>query len=559
MTERGPEPVGAARESRWPRYAAAAAGFAWFLYIGGGPTLNPRNFLWVMAGDWLQHWLGWLYFQHDPWSFPLGRISSLLYPVGTNIGFTDSNPLVSLLLKPFASLLPKYVQFIGPWLATCFALQGYMGAALASTVTRRPWQQFLGGCLFVLSPVLVARLGHDTLCAHWLILGLLYLGLRDCRNDDAARRFAWLAAGAAVLSSWIHPYLAAICWVLAHAVYLRLWRSQRFTLSRAAVFSAVSTGAMLAAFWVVGYFQGAGLATDGFGAYSSNLLTFVNAMGHSRLLPTIDVPPKQWEGFGFLGAGGIVLAIVALAVFARRRPWAAAARAWPILAVALLMGVYAISTVVLAGNREVWRADWLTPVATPFRASGRFIWPIHYLVLLFGVWGITRAFGSRRATLATFALAAAISFQAIDLKVDSFWLSAKVIRQAPLYNLRAAAGRYHHVALVPMDVFGACGGGYDEDRTYRYMYLAYRLDATYNSGIFARLQGARVLRECLKQQQAILRGQLDPETIYVMSPDDLPAFDAAGAACGQFAEDAICVSRDSDAAFRRYLVESGRR
>ena len=107
---------------RWPRYAAAFLGFAWFLQIGGGPTLNPTHKTLIMSGDWMQHWFGWLMFRREEWTFPLGAISGMPYPIGTTVGYTDSNPLVSLLLKPFSGLLPQEFQFIGLWLAFCFVM-----------------------------------------------------------------------------------------------------------------------------------------------------------------------------------------------------------------------------------------------------------------------------------------------------------------------------------------------------------------------------------------------------------------------------------------------------
>ena len=546
------------KRAHWPRYAAAAAGFAWYLRIGGGPTLNPRHFQWLMAGDWLQHWLGWLFFRNDPWTFPLGHISSLLYPVGTNIGFTDSNPLLSLMLKPVAGLLPRHFQFIGPWLALCFALQGYMGAALASTVTSRRSHQFLGGCLFALSPVLVARLGHDTLCAHWLILCLLYLGLRECQDPADARRFSWLATAAAVLSAAIHPYLAAMCWVLAHAVFTRLWRSRHVTLVRAGTMAAATTAGMVSVFGAIGYLGPAQMGSPSFGAYSSNLLTLVNPMAFSRLLPSIDVPAEQWEGFGFLGAGGLTLAAVAALVAILRRPATTGRHAWPVLAGSLLMAAYAVSSVVMVGAREVVRLDWLTPVVTPFRSSGRFIWPLHYLLLLLGIWGATRAAVRGRQAVATGLLAGAVVLQAADLNVDSSWLGWKGFRPAPISNLRIAAGHFRHVELAPMQVFNACGGEYRVDHVYRYMHVAYRLDSTYNSGIFARLPARSVVAECRRQDSLIERGELDPETLYVVRTDSLPSFERAGAACGQFGEDWLCVSRESYEPFRRYVLENGR-
>ena len=187
-----------------------------------------------------------------------------------------------------------------------------MGAALASTVTRRPWQQFLGGCLFALSPVLVARLGHDTLCAHWLLIGLLYLGLRDYPDAASARRaISWLATGAAMLSAAIHPYLAVMCWVLAHALFVRLWRSRRITLARAASAAARDHARACWPSSAPSATSGRPARHPGVRRLSSDLLTLVNPMGYSRLLPSSDVPTFQWEGFGFLGAGGIVLSLVA--------------------------------------------------------------------------------------------------------------------------------------------------------------------------------------------------------------------------------------------------------
>jgi hypothetical protein len=72
----------------------------------------------------------------------------------------------------------------------CFVLQGYAGAALAGALTKDAGQQMLGGFLFVLSPALFARLGHDTLCAQWVLVALLYFGFANSpiRPRAVARR-----------------------------------------------------------------------------------------------------------------------------------------------------------------------------------------------------------------------------------------------------------------------------------------------------------------------------------------------------------------------------------
>src|SRR6186713_2658943 len=138
---------------QWPRLAAAALGFLWYLKMGGGPTLNPANTSWAFYGDWRQHWLGWQFFRDAPWTFPPALLPALPYPVGTALAFTDSNPLVSILLKPFSPWLPAEAQFIGPWLALCLTPQGYAGAALAGFVPRTNRRHLPGGPLSVLTPV----------------------------------------------------------------------------------------------------------------------------------------------------------------------------------------------------------------------------------------------------------------------------------------------------------------------------------------------------------------------------------------------------------------------
>jgi hypothetical protein len=548
---------------RWPRYAAAAFGFVWFVQLCGASTLNPLNTTWMFTGDWRQHWLGFLFFQREPWTFPLGGMPSLLYPIGTNIGFTDSNPLLAILVKPFAGILPAEYQLVGWWLASCFVLQGYAGAALASAITKDAGQQMFGGFLFVLSPVLFIRLGHDTLCAQWVLLALLYVGLREFEDASQRRHAPWIVVALVLFAAAVHPYLAAMALVLALAVLIRLWRARVLTIPRTAGWMMASTLGLLAVWGAIGYFGRTPDGSGGFGTYPADLLTLFDPTDYSRLIPRLGTFGGEWEGIGFLGAGGLIALGIALVAFARRRPtWRPGAGL--MVAACVLLGVYALSSSIHFVGEEVLDVQWLyEPVMSltkPFRSSGRFIWPVHYLALAFGFWGVTRIFGRTQTEKGTLLLAAVVILQASDARIDRWWVGRNTEPQISVAHFELSRGHYQHLALAPSQVLGACGDPkYPEDYVYRFMLLAHRLGLTFNSGIYARLDVQKVRTACEVQNRAVDAGTLDPQTIYIASDTEIWRFKAAGgaAACGRWDGHWICVDRKSNPRFATY-IETGK-
>jgi hypothetical protein len=360
-----------------------------------------------------------------------------------------------------------------------------------------------------------------------------------------------------VLSAAIHPYLAVMCWVLAHTVFLRLSWSRGLTLVQAAAATFATTAGVLAVFGAVGYFGAERLGLGGFGVFSADILALVNPMGHSRFLPSLSVPAVQWEGFGYLGLGGIILVIVATAGLVFRRP-SIPSRVWLVGVVSTLMAVYALSNVVTFNGVEILRVGALTPGITPFRASGRFVWSFHYLLLLFGVWGATRAFRLRRGWMVTALLAAAVAVQAADVTLAASWFQPKDFRSARLFDFRLAIGHYRHLALSPVQVFEVTAAPFEEDVAYRYMLLAHKLRVTFNSGRFARVPARPVLDAAARSGSALMKGDLDPQTIYVVWPPLVRLFQDRHAACGPIDGDWICVSSDSHEPFRAFLDNAGR-
>ncbi|WP_253910720.1 DUF6311 domain-containing protein, partial [Pyxidicoccus fallax] len=292
---------------------AALVGFLTFLAMYGPAALDPTRLGWLIRDDFSQHLLGWLFFRNSPLGFPLGAIPGYLHPLGTTLGYTDSLPWVGLLLRPFSALLPADFQYIGPWLCLCVVMQGAVGAWVARRMGATVTLQWLIGALLVLSPAMFVRMSmsHDALSAHWLIVLLVGLHLVPQRDARDATRALVCGFVLCVLAAGIHPVLTVMVLALSVSLCARTalegHRGWRWPVL-AAVANVAAVAGLLTAF---GYFGMTGpLGAAGFGDFSADLATFLNPLGYrhirwSRFLPTLNQGGGQYEGFGYLGVGGL--------------------------------------------------------------------------------------------------------------------------------------------------------------------------------------------------------------------------------------------------------------
>jgi hypothetical protein len=555
---------------------AAAFGVFWFIQAHGDRTLDPGQVDWLMVGDWSQHLTGWLFFRNESLlQLPLGAIPSLAHPLGTTVGYMDSIPLVALVLRPLAGVLPFPFQYIGPWLALCFALQGYVGARLTALFTPNPVAHFLGGALFTLAPVLMWRLGHESLCAHWLLLGLFWVNLRDWPEPRGARRAVGVTFLLVGLSATVHPYLSAMGLALGAAALVRLrlvdgmlsWRGMALSLGGLVAL-------LLALFWLLGY---VGTSTpagiEGFGDVSSDLLTLVNPMKWSRLLPTLRTERGQYEGFGYLGVGVLLLlglggGSALVLKLSRRSDWTPRwRRAVPLAVCCLLMGLFALSArVTFAGQPVVDLQGLYQPVmrlVEPFRSSGRFIWPLHYalvtaaVALVLGAW-------HRRPWVGTALLAVAVGVQMFDLgpAVAEERFQARAWNGLHSPEWERMKDDYRHLVLFPPQLHDGNGRGCPYPGpgapfSPMFAYRAASLGMTFNSAYLARVdpEGARAY--CAALQQEAERGSFQPESVYVVHPSYLEPFlrRPESVVCGVLDGYAVCVSSTRESAFRRVLEQ----
>jgi Family of unknown function (DUF6311) len=113
-------------------------GLAFVAYLYGWGILDVRNVAWLLDGsDTTIHFLGWDFFRHDHWRWPLGVNPTLGYVTGNSIVFSDSLPLLALVFKAFRAVLPDPFQYQGLILYGDFMLNGCFAALLAYRLSRQ--------------------------------------------------------------------------------------------------------------------------------------------------------------------------------------------------------------------------------------------------------------------------------------------------------------------------------------------------------------------------------------------------------------------------------------
>jgi hypothetical protein len=502
---------------------------------------------------------GFTFYRNAELSFPLGATPELFWPFGTSVAFTDANPWMAVLFKLLSPLLPLDFQYAGLWFLLCFVLLGVTGTRLTACFTRDPLRQALGGCLFVLTPLLPARSGHVALCAFFFLTAMLQLYLRPTPTRERALHTLAFVLPLVVWSSGTHGYLSLMVLALALALIVRLgWVDKllRWQEALGAVVAYLTAAAFT--YYLFGYigWKETELTAEGFGQFSSDLGALVNPQEWSRWFSALPMRPRQGEGFAYLGSGVLALLLVALlrALRSRRPRFRALVGLAPLLVVVALMWMYALSSQVcwqgelVLDARALYREfDALTGI---FRSSGRFVWPLHFMLMAGAVWGGATL---EPRWLGRLLLVLAVGAQAAELNPKP--LSFEPARFEPLRDpiWATTSGSYRHLALQPLQLLWVCP--YDHQLVNRLSYEAYRRKLSFNSGNFMRkepnlkpLCRLRVGREA----------PLDEQTVYVVDRRHLADFGRAGAVCGRVDGLAVCVDGARDTPLLRLLRQRSR-
>jgi hypothetical protein len=516
------------RSLQWlsrPWVIAVILGLAAGLYALPLHMIDPTNIKWLNRDDTLAHWLGWEHFRNGPlFQLPLGKSELYGLEKSSSIVFSDSIPLMALLLHPIEGLLPTPFQYLGLWSLLCFILQAYFGYRLASLVMKPP-ASIAATLLFLMSAPMLLRIHvHTSLLSHWLPLAAVYFyfSLDDWR---------WKRWGALIaVATLVHGYLFAMVTMIWLAHLGKMAAMGKLKGGPRVIAAALGRAGLVVLFvgvvtWLAGYFGVKGVNQHLYGQARYDLMNPICSYGAwSAWWPTIYCGNRNadWDGQAFLGLGNLavlgvaVAGVLVLLVLRRRLPdLSSRMPRWPLLVVCLLLLAFAATNDVIFGSKEIFHYDlptWWLAKAENFRSSGRMMWPVFYVEIFLIVALFARAIPARWQV---WILLPAGLIQAYDFRYGIEVINAEIPTANRIRDLQSPAWEQlgHYDRLVSVPARTAQPGWNDM------AWQAAQRGLGTNIGYFGRVDPRREAQGRQRWVRTVTMGPFDPETVYVFADE----------------------------------------
>jgi hypothetical protein len=488
--------------------SALIGGFIFFILYG--ELLNPFYDAWLLIvdPDIAQAYIGWAMYRVADWSYPIGLAVNYAHPIGVAVTYTDSIPLFAIVFKIFRNFLPDTFQYFGLWIGMSFILQSIFGFLLLNNFLKKKSLAVLGSAIFVLSPIMLFRLGgHFALGGQWLILAGLYLLFR---KHDHNQWWQWSLL--LLLSLTVHPYLFFMNAFLMITDLLMLLKNKSINIFKLALFLIIEAFFIYNIAYALGLFTVSQAYAAGYGNFSMNLNALFNPLGWSNVLPDLDITKYQTEGFNYLGLGILFLLLLSLWSCLKKKCFKILQ--WPIVLFITLSFLLSISNIVSFGNKILFTLPlpeaFINNFLGLFRSSGRFFWPVFYMIVLASFYIIKTS----KYKKAIIILIIAISLQVYDLsgvlaERGKFFENKVQADQFFSLEFETAAQNYKRMAFLPVLPY------------HNYMFFAMyasQHNLTLNNGSFARPIN-EVDKYIENQIKSVEAGNLDQDTIYVFTYD----------------------------------------
>jgi hypothetical protein len=508
-------------------------------------TLKPSNINWLMSAheDWGTHYLGWAYYKSEPWHFPLGRVTGYNYPVGTNVGFTDSIPLLAIFFKLFSPLLTDDFQYFGIWLFICHLLAAYFTILLCRLFKVNGFVTLAAAIFIAANPVLVYRGMHPALCGQWLLIASIYFYFLNPQTTQA-KKILFYQFVILMLSALINPYL---CWMVlgfTFAIPVKLCFYEKM-ISRKYLFSylAISLFTVVMLWYITGlvdFGKKEDLGIGGaYGLYALNLNSLFNSGGFSTYFLQLKmVSWHQYEGYMYLGLGIYLLISLLIFyycfVFIKRNMHNRKSqgimstgnkRLIPLFVLVALLTIFSITLVITWSDKVLFRIPapaFFVHLEEVFRASSRFFWIPYYLIVLFTIIGFAKS--KIKPLVSTAIIVAALVIQLYDIKPLLIFRHLPTGTYAPPHmdskNWIQLMRQFDEVLFYP---------AFESPKIFPmdyqdFSYLALKAGRPVNLAYVARADNSAMQRFGDSLRTSVENGRLSPRALYLTNASSLEHF-----------------------------------
>lgn len=499
------------------KYLGIIIGVSYFFFLFGFDKLNPLNVSWLSGqGDLSFQYLGWEYFRHSSLSFPLGKAPNFFVTHGSYLSLSDSMPIYSFVFKyTLGWFLPsdQNCQITGFWFLLCLSLQGHYAWKIANVLTKNIHYKLIFLLFLVCAPVLSNRFNHAGLCAHWVILALLWVYLSKI---TISKKYIYSIV-VCLISSCIHPYLWLFTIVLFFAIMVKhVIYKKDLPLLKGGVIMVSTVLATFFMWFVFGYFEVSGQTKSEFSLYSANLNTFFNASGTSKIVHGIkDHHMEQYEGYGYVGLGIIILALI-FNVKLRKgiseiiKP---SSPQFPLLLATLFLFLYSLTNVITFYELTIFHFDFDTELTnkftSTFRGAGRYVWLAVYVSMIFV---LKTAFSVEKKWM-VYLLYFLAFIQLYEMKYDSLILNSN----ATIYQDAQAEFLSQQVEFIDtVVVYPPLNNSMVEENDYfKFAYTASVNNLPLTAGWLARISHRRISAYIEQCKENVKKGNISERNIYI--------------------------------------------
>jgi len=497
-----------------------------FLLTYDVQVLDVTNDSWLMqGGDITQHYLGWRFYRSSPWQLQFGLIEGILYPFKLSIIFTDSIPIFAVLFKILSPILPETFQYFGIWGVFSFFMTGGIASVVIKKFTKNKYICIIGSVFFSFSPFIFQRMySHTALAGHWIILLAIAIWVyRSYFNSLKRQLLAWMFL--LCIGELVHIYYVPMIIIIMGGFYLHEFLETKKIKNALIVGISSVVSALLILFLFGAFGAGGGLSEGGLGYYSANLNALWNPIrsGFSRIMPALAARDGQGEGFGYLGFGMICMVTISLIVWIgmkiKQKRWLnqeSISLTISLTAVFAIFAILAVSPTITFNDKILFVIPYpqiIYSALSIFRASGRFIWPIGYLIMFCVIRYLCKL---KRDTIKIAILSFFIILQIYDISTIAMHCSSW-IKNAETFNSLlisdkwgALTKEYKHIVFIPYENIKE-----NLPLLYSFAYYASENNMTINYFYTARVNEAAVLEQMGNYLYEIENDSVGDDIIFV--------------------------------------------